>query len=202
MNAAQTHTDGSIRTVVMGSHPEQPALIPDGFRRAMRSLAGGVTLICTDHEGERSGLTATAVCSVSAEPPSLLVCVNRNGDAHEKISASGILSVNVLTFDQEALAKRFAGVDGAKGGDKFSTGRWTTLTTGAPILKDALANFDCEVVERVRTGTHTIFICRVVCAPSTVQRYALGFINGSFFKIDTRHLPPPVHWDEAPEEAC
>lgn len=189
------------RSVSIGVHPEQPPLNPEMFRKAMRSLAAGVNIICTQHDGERSGLTATAVCSVSADPPSLLVCVNRNGDAHDKISRSGILSVNVLSSEQEQLAKRFAGADGAKGADKFSTARWGTLKTGAPILKDALASFDCEVVERVHAGSHSVFICRVVCAPSNVHRYALGFINGSFFKIDTKHLPPPVHWDEAPEEA-
>ncbi|MBU9360746.1 flavin reductase family protein [Burkholderia multivorans] len=191
----------ATRTVFIGTELEQPVLNPDAFRKAMRSLAAGVNVICTQHAGERTGLTATAVCSVSADPPSLLVCVNRNGDAHDKISKSGILSVNVLTSEQEHLAKRFAGADGAKGEAKFTTARWVTLKTGAPILKDALAAFDCRVIERVNAGSHTVFICQVVCAPSTVHRYALGFINGSFFKIDTKHLPPPVHWDEAPEEA-
>ena len=81
---------------------------PDDFKRGMRQLAAGVNVITVTNGGVRDGLTATAVCSISAEPPHLLVCVNSTAGAHGPIHRAGSFCINVLAQDQEAIAKRFA----------------------------------------------------------------------------------------------
>jgi flavin reductase (DIM6/NTAB) family NADH-FMN oxidoreductase RutF len=136
--------------------------IGERFRQGMRRLAAGVTIVTTSDDGQRAGLTATALCSLSVAPPQLLVCVNREAEAHDLIDRGGRFCVNLLASGHRALAGRFAGADGTEGEARFAKGRWIELATGAPALQDALACFDCEVAERVRASTHTIFIGRVV----------------------------------------
>jgi flavin reductase (DIM6/NTAB) family NADH-FMN oxidoreductase RutF len=132
------------------------------YREAMRRLAAGVTIITTEHEGEMGGLTATAVCSLSTEPPQILVCVNRSARAHDLIHKGDRMCVNVLAHDQQVLAARFAGAHGVTGPERFLEGSWIAEKTGAPILENALASFECVVSERVSASTHTIFIGKVV----------------------------------------
>ncbi|MEM7569811.1 MAG: flavin reductase family protein [Pseudomonadota bacterium] len=128
------------------------------FKAGMRQLVGGVTAVTTMHEGRQAGLTATAVCSVSAEPPRLLVCVNCRGETYEMIGASRIFSVNILAREHEDLAKRFAGMLPLASGDKFEGDGWDSAATGAPMLKNALASFDCRVSMIMDTGSHGVVI--------------------------------------------
>lgn len=139
---------------------------PDAFKRGMRHLVGAVTLVTTSHHGQRRGLTATAVCSLSAEPPSLLACVNRQADAHDLIRASGLFAVNLLAYEQRALAETFAAMDGSKGESRFEQGDWLTLSTGAPCLADSIVTFDCELASEHGVATHTIFVGHVVAVRS------------------------------------
>jgi flavin reductase (DIM6/NTAB) family NADH-FMN oxidoreductase RutF len=132
------------------------------FKEAMRRLAAGVTIVTTRHGAVRGGLTATAVCSLSVDPPQLLVCINRSAAAHALIAEGENLCVNLLAHRHRNLAARFAGQTGILGADRFAAGRWGRLKTGAPVLEDALASFDCVVTEKVAASTHTIFIGRVV----------------------------------------
>lgn len=128
------------------------------FKQGMRQLSAGVCLITTRCKDERGGLTATAVCSVSAQPPQLLVCVNKTASAHDLIMESGIFCVNVLATQHIDLAARFSGQHGIEGDERFQDREWPTLKTGSPVLPGALVSFDCAVVRRVDAGTHTIFI--------------------------------------------
>lgn len=130
----------------------------EAFISAMRQLAAGVALVTTARDGRRLGLTATAICSVSAEPPQILACVNRSAEAHELIVASGIFAVSLLGSQQRELADRFAGRGGVSGEDRFAVGRWSGLATGAPVLEDGLAAFDCRIVEHLEAGTHSVLI--------------------------------------------
>ena len=150
------------------------------FKQAMRCLAAGVTIITTRHGSVRGGLTATAVCSLSVDPPQLLVCVNRSAAAHELIAEGENLCVNLLAHKHQALAARFAGQTGILGEDRFRAGRWTTLKTGAPVLEDALASFDCIVSEKVATATHTIFIGRVVDVRVRTKGRPLLYAGGAY----------------------
>jgi flavin reductase (DIM6/NTAB) family NADH-FMN oxidoreductase RutF len=150
----------------------------DVFKLAMRRLAAGVTIITTCHNGHRCGLTATAVCSLSADPPQLLVCVNRSSQAHDVIKRGANLCVNLLARRHKVLAGYFAGQK--KGDERFRSGKWTTLKTSAPVLDDALASFDCVVKETVESSTHTIFIGSVVEVRLRAEGHPLLYAGGSY----------------------
>lgn len=157
----------------------------DRFRAGMSRVAGACTIITSSVDGERAGLTATAVCSVSAEPPRLLVCVNRSVRAHQVIAHSRRLGVNVLGPEHENLAKRFAGmVQGVVGCDRFLEGDWADSSLGVPLLRDALVSFECEVIEETVSGTHSIFLCEVVdVATASNGDSALVYFNRHFAPI-------------------
>ncbi len=131
------------------------------FRRAMSLLAGGVTVVTSGHGEHRRGLTATAVCSLSMDPPMILACVNCTGAAHEAIEREGVFAVNILSQADQSISDLFAGRGGERGADKFRDDRWTELATRSPVLTDALVAVDCEVAFAIRLRTHTIFIGRV-----------------------------------------
>lgn len=152
----------------------------DLFKQAMRRLAAGVTIITTRHDGARGGLTATAVCSLTADPPQVIVCVNRSAAAHSLIARGANLCVNLLARKHKALAARFAGQKGIFGEERFGAGRWMTLKTGAPVLDDALASFDCVVQEAVESSTHTIFIGRVVDVRARANGQPLLYAGGAY----------------------
>jgi flavin reductase (DIM6/NTAB) family NADH-FMN oxidoreductase RutF len=156
----------------------------DAFKQGMRCLAAGVTIVTTLHDGVRGGLTATAVTSLSADPPQVLVCVNRGAGAHDLIHRGSLMCVNVLAHAHQHLAARFAGQKGVFGEDRFAAGRWTTLTTGAPVLADALASFDCVVTERVQSATHTIFIGRVVGVRARPKAKPLVYASGTYARLE------------------
>ncbi|MFN3936309.1 MAG: flavin reductase family protein [Gemmobacter sp.] len=132
------------------------------FRAAMARFPGAVTIVTTRVPAERRGITATAVCSVSADPPSLLVCVNRQTGTCHGIAETGRFNVNLLPDPSHDLAMRFAGAGGATGEDKFAMGRWIEDGRGLPVLADARVAFCCEVTEAVLAGTHQVFIGRIV----------------------------------------
>ena len=131
------------------------AIESNTFRVGMRRLAGHVCLITTAKAQQRSGLTATAVTSVSAEPPTLLVCINRRSGTHAVIQDTGIFAVNVLALEDQLLANRFSSA--VTGDERFQEGVWNRLETGAPVLESALVSFDCRVAHAVEVGTHGIF---------------------------------------------
>ena len=155
------------------------------FKKGMRHLAASVTLITTRHRDLRGGLTATAVCSVSAEPPQILVCVNKSASAHDPIGHAGFFCVNILSPQHRKIAERFAGMDGVEGDDRFNDmGDWMTLSTGAPVLKGCPVSFDCRLVTRVAAGTHTIYIGEIVDLTLDAAAVALLYADGAFVHGD------------------
>lgn len=156
----------------------------DAFIAAMRQLAAGVALVTTAHDGRRLGLTATAICSVSAEPPQILACVNRSAEAHELIVASGIFAVSLLGRGQRELADRFAGRDGVSGEHRFAAGRWRGLATGAPVLEDGLAAFDCRIVEHLEAGTHSVLIGLVEAVHLGSSSRPIVYHDGRYGGVD------------------
>lgn len=127
----------------------------ESFKLGMRRLAAGVCLITTRcSDGSQRGMTATAVCSVSAAPPTLLCCINRSNSTYDAIRASEIFAVNVLSLEDRPLADRFARLIPPE--EKFTLGLWHVRMTGAPLLESALAAFDCRMSQDVAVGTHGI----------------------------------------------
>jgi flavin reductase (DIM6/NTAB) family NADH-FMN oxidoreductase RutF len=138
----------------------RPSVTAAQFKEGMRRLSASVSLITVTEPEGRNGMTGTAVCSVSIEPPILLVGVNRSASIHAHVVAGRRFGVNILRPRHRALADRFS--SGAPGEARFAAGRWIEGGHGVPILEDALASFVCEVVRTVGIGTHNIFFGRVV----------------------------------------
>ncbi len=158
---------------------------PAAFKKGMRHLAASVTLITTCHRGHRGGLTATAVCSVSAEPPQLLVCVNKSASAHDPIGHAGFFCVNILSPLHRKIAERFAGMDGVEGDERFKDmGEWGSLTTGAPVLRGCPVSFDCKLSAELSAGTHTIYIGEIVDVALDPAATALLYADGAFVHGD------------------
>lgn len=133
----------------------------DRFRHVIGHLAGGVAVVTSRApDGGRCGLTATAVCSVSLQPPLVLASVDRDSRTHPGIAHSGFYAINLLSAGQEELAVRFA----TKEPDKFRGLEVGSACTGAPVLRACLAYLDCEVVRDVAAGDHTLFVGRVESA--------------------------------------
>lgn len=131
------------------------------YRDAMARLGAAVNVITTNGAGGPRGFTASAVCSVTDSPPTLLLCLNQNSDNHDPLKANGILCVNTLAASQEALSPMFAGFTNVDQSDRFKQVEWTTLETGSPVLKDAIVSFDCRIESVTEVGTHTVFFCQV-----------------------------------------
>jgi flavin reductase (DIM6/NTAB) family NADH-FMN oxidoreductase RutF len=155
------------------------------FIDAMRLLPAGVTIVTAAEQGRRSGFTATAVCSVAAEPPHLLVCASREMETAKAIIASGHFAVNLLGPEDTALADRFGGRTGVEGEDRFFGRRWTVLASGAPVLLDAVAVFDCAVAEQLSVATHHVIVGRVIAVQSAVRGPALVYVDRDYARLDT-----------------
>lgn len=126
-----------------------------GFRRAMRTLTSAVTVISTDRDGRRFGMVATAVTSLSMEPPSLLACVNTSASIHEPLLESGSFCVNILHANQTDIVDAFTT---KKGEERFLAGDWIKGWHAMPCLVGAQANVLCEVEGSYSHGTHRIFV--------------------------------------------
>ncbi|WP_234186188.1 flavin reductase family protein [Shinella sp. NM-101] len=129
----------------------------------MSRYAGHVQIVTTAHEGERRGVTITAACSVSDNPPMLLACVNASNPKNAIFQKSGRFALNTLAADQIDLANAFSGRDPALSSqERFAMGAWQELVTGAPVLEGALAAFDCRIVEARVMATHIVLIGEVM----------------------------------------
>ena len=160
------------------------------FRDAMSLLTTAVHVIATQRDSGCHGFTASAVCSVTDTPPTLLVCMNQAARSHAHFVDNKILSVNVLGAQHEQLSNAFASKLSSE--ERFAQGSWTTLATGAPILEDALVSFDCEIEDIQQVGTHSIFMCRVVAINQSEQQSeqqdSLVYFNRSYHQVGQAQL--------------
>jgi flavin reductase (DIM6/NTAB) family NADH-FMN oxidoreductase RutF len=163
------------------------------FIQAMGQHVASVCIITTSHGGERFGLTATAVSSVCASPPRLLVCVNKSGLTHEKIVASGHFGVNVLAEEQIKVGQTFAGMMG-RDVDRFSAGQWGAGFLGSPLLQDAAATFECKIATAIDQFTHSIFIGDVVASAAGLGLDALVY-GARRFRTLRKLVTTPVRDD-------
>ncbi|CAM5309807.1 actinorhodin polyketide dimerase [Streptomyces badius] len=134
--------------------PENPA-IGEEFRAAMAELAGGVVVVTTeDDEGRPRGFTATSCCSVSMDPPLVLVCLAKTSSSYQAFAECRGFAVSLLRDEQSALATRFA----RSGGEKFRAENTVTTRHLLPAVADALATLDCAVHARYPAGDHIILV--------------------------------------------
>ena len=152
------------------------------FRNAMSLLTTAVNVITTEGEDGMHGFTASAVCSVTDTPPTLLVCMNQSSRSHTHFVDNKILSVNVLGAQHEKISNAFASSK-LSSEDRFKLGAWTTLETGSPILEDALVSFDCEIEQIQEVGTHSVFMCRVIAIKQSQQDESLVYFNRGYHQV-------------------
>ena len=133
----------------------------DLFRASMQRLAAAVTVVATGTGDDRTGLTASAVTSLTGEPPTLLACVSRESGSLPAFLENGAFSVNVLSRAQEDVATAFAGMTGLEGADRFTVGVWSSGGTGVPLLEGALVGFECVLEARFPRSSHDILVGRI-----------------------------------------
>jgi flavin reductase len=155
----------------------------EDFRLAMRRLANGVSIISGVGPGGPLGVTATAVTSLTAEPPSILCCLNRSLQLEAAVKEAGRFGVNMLRADHHDLAKCFAGMHGVRGSAKFEQGDWTILPSEVPALSDSLVTFDCRVDDILEVGTHSIFVGLIAGVHFGESGDPLVYCNGAFFRL-------------------
>ncbi len=157
----------------------QMAIDSNVLRATMRQWATGVTVVTTVAEGEYAGMTVSSFTSVSLEPPTVLVCLNKQSYCHAVVERSGVYAVSMLGQGQDWLSNRFAGLDPSVT-DRFADLDFSTAVTGSPLLPDAIAWLDCQVVSTHETTTHTIFIAEVVYAHVDPEKQPLVYHNRSY----------------------
>ena len=170
----------------MSSSPSEPRiadapLTPEQFREVIGGFASGVTIITTVADGARFGSTASAMTSLSLEPPMLLVCMNQTSKTGQAIAAAGRFAVNVLGEDHADLALRFAG----RATDKFTGCAIVEGRGGVPLLADAIATFECDVERTDLGGTHFIFVAEVRHARGTGGA-PLAYFRGQFGRLEMK----------------
>lgn len=141
---------------------EKTRLDPISYRDAMSRMSAHVQLITAADGRARRGVTITASCSVSDDPPTILACLNAANPRNDIFERAGAFALNVLGEPHKALAHAFSGRDQFDMERRFAFGRWTQLATGAPILTDALVAFDCRLIEVKIMATHLILFGEVV----------------------------------------
>jgi 3-hydroxy-9,10-secoandrosta-1,3,5(10)-triene-9,17-dione monooxygenase reductase component len=146
------------------------------FLAAMRRFATGVSIVTTAYEGRIHGFTVNAFASVSAAPPTVLICVNRIATAHPLIASSQRFCVNILSLEQRALAERFAGGEPRS---RFEGVPFRIGPSGSPVLEDTVAYVDCGVTEELTSSTHTIFLGSVLEA-GWRDGAPLGYFNRAY----------------------
>lgn len=151
------------------------------FRNAMSLLPTAVNVVTTEGLSGAHGFTASAVCSVTDSPPTLLVCMNTTSRSHGHFMENKILSVNVLGARHEHISNTFASKLCSE--QRFQQGTWTKLVTGSPVLVDALVSFDCEIEQVQEVGTHSVFMCRVVAIKQSEQDESLVYFNRTYHQV-------------------
>jgi flavin reductase (DIM6/NTAB) family NADH-FMN oxidoreductase RutF len=147
-------------------------------------LAGGVSVVTTGRGRDITGMTVTSVSSLSVDPPTVIVSINRESSSWPLLKRHGFFGVNILTADQLDVAERFSGKGGLKGAERFVGAQWTTGVSGVPLLEGALAAIECEVEDIVERHSHAIVIGRVLELQVSSRTAALAYWQGQYVAID------------------
>jgi 4-nitrophenol 2-monooxygenase / 4-nitrocatechol 4-monooxygenase, reductase component len=171
---------GNMIPSLSSTNQAQPRLVDrERFRSVIGHFASGVTIITARHEGIDYGLTASAVSSLSLDPPMLLVCVNKTSNTQKAITQSQVFAVNILREHQSEVARQFA----TSHPDKFRGMSVSYGELGVPLLDDALAIIECRVTEEVVGGTHSIFLAEVQSAQA-VEGMPLTYFRGRMGRFE------------------
>lgn len=155
----------------------------DAFRNSMAKLGAAVNIITTDGPAGRAGFAATAVCSVTDTPATLLICLNRTASVFDAVTQNGVVCVNVLASSHEGLSGLFGGKTPVD--ERFAAADWITGKTGAPVLKDALVSFDCRISDQSDIGTHRVLYCTVEEIRDGEDGEALIYYQRAYRRVGT-----------------
>ncbi len=149
------------------------------FRQTLGRFASGVTIVTMSCDGHISGLTVSAFCSLSLEPPRILVCIDKNSLNTAYIRKSGIFAVNILHEEQSNLSSHFA----RKTKDKFCGVAYHLGNLGLPLLDEALCTLECKLVQEVDGGDHFIYIGVIEHANFDASKRPLLYYRGNYGKF-------------------
>ena len=161
---------------------------PTAFITAMAGAVTPVSIVTTDGPAGKFGMTVSAVSSVSADPPTVLACINQRSPACEAIRENGVFCINLLSDKHQSLADNFAGRAESGESYDFNKGDWLQAKSGAHMLMSATASFDCVVTQAHIAGTHLIVIGEVLSAKASDNK-ALGYKNREYQAI----MPLPAN---------
>jgi len=155
------------------------------FRDAMARVCAPVNVITTNGPAGRGGFTATAMCSVTDEPPTLLVCMNGRSAQCGLFLENRRFCVNVLTHDHTMLAGFFAGQQ-ADMEARYAAAEWIEMPSGSLALADAIVSFDCRLTEARMVGTHHIFLGRVTDIRARQDGNALLYFDRNYVNVPSQ----------------
>lgn len=157
------------------------AVTPEAYRQGMASLAAAVNVVTTEGADGKAGFTATAVCSVSDNPATLLVCLNRSASVHGVFKDATSIAINTLCEGQDNLSNLFGGK--APMAERFESGEWVKSSTGAPVLSSAAVSFDCVITEVKSVATHDVIFCQVVDIKQNSDAGALLYYQRGYHQL-------------------
>ncbi|WFQ81293.1 4-hydroxyphenylacetate 3-monooxygenase, reductase component [Xenorhabdus sp. SF857] len=158
------------------------------FRDAMASLSAAVNIITTDGSAGRCGMTATAVCSVTDTPPTLMVCINRDSAMNPVFQENGHLCVNILDHEQELMARHFAGMTGISMEERFNWDIWKTGILGQPLLQGALANLEGCIKQVQEVGTHYVYLVEIKQILVREEGHGLIYFKRNFHPVMDKNM--------------
>jgi flavin reductase (DIM6/NTAB) family NADH-FMN oxidoreductase RutF len=154
------------------------------FLSSMRVVPGAVAIIAATDGEDQTGMAVTAWNSLCADPPMLLVCVNRSASAHDLIRRAKAFSLNVAPAASEETVAIFSAQRGLNGRDRFLDGHWSKGPQGQPLLDGAVTAYECEVIAHHIYGTHSIFIGEIRHMIRNEAAEALIYLNGRFARAE------------------
>ncbi|MFC0244349.1 flavin reductase [Falsochrobactrum ovis] len=154
------------------------------YRDAMSHYAGAVQVVTTDGTAGRRGVTLTASCSVSDNPPTVLICLQKIHEENRLFLENGVFAINTLSGSQEQLAEAFSGRIGLTQDERFELAEWDILSTGAPALVGALAVFDCRVTSVQDHSTHYVLFGEVAALRASTDDEALIYLNRRYHRLE------------------
>ncbi|QND53329.1 flavin reductase [Phyllobacterium sp. 628] len=172
--------DNGIRKLLIAKDQK---IEPLAFRNAMSHFAEAVHVITTDGPAGRRGVTISAACSVSDNPATILVCLNRQHDFNHLFIENQVFALNVLSAGQQAVSEAFSGKGDLTQEDRFAMGNWQTLQTGAPVLIDGLASFDCRIIATHEVATHYVIYGKVTALNIGERSQSLVYLNRAYHGV-------------------
>lgn len=160
---------------------EMTATTQQAFRDAMAQLGAAVHIVTTDGPGGRAGFAASAVCSVTDSPPTVLVCLNRSSSAYRATVTNGVVCINTLSAEQQSMSTAFAGKTPMA--ERFEHGVWRSRDGYGPVLEGSAMSLDCRVVSQTPVGTHDILVCEVLRIEDNSVGSCLIYFNRQYHRL-------------------